>query len=353
MEPSHERSIILRPDFGIEKPVVGESRIVAAMVNETLAVARLDSQQLHARFKIGAYEWCEPDYRQLLVWAKALNFEPEEVIYRLLEGKMKGLAQSVATEWTKTVFADGRLLRLNWSFDLLPLESFEWVDGLALTHLAFQSFSKRVPILSLRLPSLTHLLCNRLGLRELDLSSMPKLKSLNLGWERLTTLDISGVPQLTYLGCGETPITRLDLSKVPSLTWLVLESNQLTELDLSYVPMLKTLHCAENQLTELDLTKMPMLTTLCCLMNKIAKLRLAEMPELTNLCCWVHELTELDLSKSPMLTELDCGTNKLTELDIRALQHLTKLRYDADTTHLIHRPDQDAKHMLENFYLSW
>ena len=323
------------------------------MIDEALSLARQE-QALEARkFRIGQYEWCEPDYQQIIIWAKALSLKPEEVVHRLLEGKMPRFVQSGDAEWTKTVFADGKLRRLNWNFDLLPIESFEWVDGLALTHLALFRpglQSKRIPEMSFRLPALTHLLCNRVGLSEIDLSSVPKLKCLNLGWENLTTLDISSVPQLTYLCCGETQITKLDLSNVPTLTSLVLEANQLTELDLSNVPMLKALHCAANELTELEFTKVPMLTTLWCHMNRITKLKFSEMPMLTELCCWVNELTELNLSNIPMLTELDCGTNKLTELDIRALQHLTKLRYDADATRLIHRSDQDVQRMLESFY---
>lgn len=273
------------------------------MVDETLAVVRQQLATEARKFRIGQYGWCEPDYRQIIIWAKALSLEPEEVIHRLLEGKMKGIGKwgdAEWNEWAKTVFADGKLLRLNWNFDLLPIQSFEWVDGLAITHLAFSSSlsSRRVPMLSLRLPSLTHLLCNRLGLRELDLSSMPKLKCLNLGWEHLTTLDISSVPQLKYLNCGETQITKLDLSNVPILMWLGLEANHLTELDLSNVPMLKALHCVQNL------------------------------------------LTELDLSKVPMLTELFCFGNNLVELDIRFLEHLKNLGYDKGKTRLIQRPDQ-------------
>ena len=301
MEPNHERSIILRPDFRIEKSADGRSRIVTSMVDETLAVVRQQLDTEARKFRIGQYEWCEPDYQQIIIWAKALSLKPEEVVHRLLEGKMPRFVQSGDAEWTKTVFTDGKLRRLNWNFDLLPIESFEWVDGLALTHLALFRpglQSKRIPEMSFRLPALTHLLCNRVGLSELDLSSVPNLKCLNLGWENLTTLDISSVPQLTYLCCGETQITKLDLSNVPTLTSLVLEANQLTELDLSNVPMLKALHCGQSLLTKLDLSKVPMLTTLFC------------------------------------------SGNNLVELDIRCLEDIKELEYDKSRTRLIQRSDQ-------------
>jgi hypothetical protein len=169
-EDENKRWLVPRPDFPLGKPTRGPSRVLADMVDQTLAFARQQQEIVAKKFRIGQYEWCEPDYQQVIIWAKALSLEPEEVIHRLLEGKMKGIAHWGDPEWNRTVFADGRLLRLNWNFDLLPIETFEWIDGLAITHLAFSSSRKRAPRLSLHLPSLTHLFCDRLGVLELDLS---------------------------------------------------------------------------------------------------------------------------------------------------------------------------------------
>ena len=88
MPDSPERSIILRPDVQIEKSAGEKRRIVAAMIDESLSLARL-AQTLEAkRFRIGQYEWCESDYRQILMWADALELEPEEVVHRLLSKEM-------------------------------------------------------------------------------------------------------------------------------------------------------------------------------------------------------------------------------------------------------------------------
>ena len=37
------------------------------------------------RFRIGDYDWCEPDYRQILILAEETGLKPDEVIARLLD----------------------------------------------------------------------------------------------------------------------------------------------------------------------------------------------------------------------------------------------------------------------------
>jgi hypothetical protein len=232
-EDKNARWLVPRPDFSLGKSTSGSNRVLADMVDQTLALARQQQGIVAKTFRIGRYEWCEPDYRQIIIWAKALSFEPEEVIHRLLEGKMTGPSQWGDPEWKKMEFADGRLLRLHWRFDLLPIESLEWVDGLAITHLAFSSSARRIPRLSLCLPSLTHLVCGWLGLLELDLSNMPKLESLVCAGNRLTELDLSKVPMLMRLRCHQNKITKLKFSTMPMLTGIDCWDNLLTELDLS------------------------------------------------------------------------------------------------------------------------
>lgn len=78
MEPNHERSIILRTDSLIEKSLGDKDRIVAAMIDDTLSLARRESRPPNTRFKIGAYEWCKPDYRQILAWAKATGYSGKD-----------------------------------------------------------------------------------------------------------------------------------------------------------------------------------------------------------------------------------------------------------------------------------
>ena len=284
------------------------------MIDETLALA-LQAQALEGRrFQIGEDEWRESDYRQILIWAKSLELEPVEVVRRLQEDIIAG-----DEVWIETRFADGRLLKLYWNFDLLPLERFEWVDGLVTKAVAFATTQKVTPNLSLRLPSLKDLLCAATG---------------------LTALDLSGVPMLTELWCYNNQLAALDLAAVPMLTRLWCDGNQLKELDVIGVPMLKELWCDRNHLTKLDLSGVPMLMELWCSDNQLTGLDLSGVPKLTELCCAGNQLTELDLSGVPKLTELSCEGNQLTELDIRFLSKLERLYYDSGSTRLIQRADQ-------------
>ena len=52
------------------------------MVDNSLAFARQET-----RFKIGEYEWREPDYQQIQLWAEALKMEPATVIELLIAGE--------------------------------------------------------------------------------------------------------------------------------------------------------------------------------------------------------------------------------------------------------------------------
>ena len=77
---------------------------------------------------IGYYEFRDPDYRQILLWAGALKLDPVVVIERLESSVVfdrKGVKLEFAVQ-------DGAIVSLTWDFDLLPLSEFEWVDGLAL-----------------------------------------------------------------------------------------------------------------------------------------------------------------------------------------------------------------------------
>jgi Leucine-rich repeat (LRR) protein len=274
-------------------------RILAEMVNGALVLSRAtgSSAALMRRFRIGTHELCEPDYQQILLWANSLKLEPKMVIERLL-----AKPKSISKRGPGTKIVNGRIIKLGLDMGLLPLVTFEWVKGLIIEDITFfvpeqHELVKRS--LSLQLPELRSLNCNRVGFSILDLSSVPQLTSLNCGGNQLTKLDLSAVPLLTSLYC-----------------W----ANQLTELELSAVPVLTSLHCGANQLTKLDLSGVPLLTSLYCGFNQLSELKLAVVP---------------------LLTSLECGFNELAELDMRALRNLSFLFYSKDKTRLIQRPDQD------------
>jgi Leucine-rich repeat (LRR) protein len=360
-DDDNERSIVPVPEASLALAGTAAGRVLSEMVGETLALARREAlaavgEQVQARFKIGEYKWREADHRQILIWANALELQPEEVIRRLLAGN-----DPENPKWIDTVFTDGTILKLHWDFALLPLERFEWVAGLGTTQLAFTGTPRKPISLALRLPSLTALRCPAVGLRELDLTCVPMLTELWCSNNQLTEIDLSAVPMLTRLYCEDNQLRELDLSAVPMLTNLWCESNHLTKLDLSAVPVLTELSCFSNQLTEIDLSAVPVLTELWCGNNQLTEIDLSGVPVLTKLFCGENQLreldlsnvtmlthlqfnsmhfTDIDLSRVPMLTHLMCGSNQLKELDIRPLLNLEKLKCDFISTKLIQRPDQ-------------
>jgi len=360
MDDKDKFALVLRSPNAVEKAEQGARRVLSGMVADTLALAKKEElAAATSKFRIGEYEWREPDYRQILIWAKALALEPHEIIRRLLIGYEQEEIDDDAVE--ETTFAGGAMLKLYWDFHFLPLETFEWVEGLTLTTLNFVSTPEKTPNLRLRLPSLRHFGC-WCRLDELDLSGVPGLTYLRCETNRLTKLDLSDVPMLTHLSFCWNQLTELDLSSVPMLRELRCSCNDLTKLELSDVPMLRELHCIRNKLAELDVSGVPLLTSLACTDNQLTKVDLAGVPMLTHFWCGRNELTELDLADVPkleklscvhnqltgfdlsqvrMLTELDCCANKLTELDVRSLFYLEQLTYDADSTRLIRRPDQN------------
>ncbi len=106
--------------------------------------AKHRSDSMITGFRIGDFQWCEPDYRQIHLWAEALSIKPEEVIRRLLEernlirGEGDPQVGKISTE-KKTAFVGGRMRCINWDFDILALAEFQWVEGLVIEHLTVSS----------------------------------------------------------------------------------------------------------------------------------------------------------------------------------------------------------------------
>ena len=305
MPDNEDRSLISLHDGSLANTAVGAQRIMSAMVGEMLALTRQEQAGIQsAKRKIGDYEFCDPDYRQILLWAEAMSLEPLTVIERLLDdGTLFGLGEpGHSTDWTLTRFSNGRIETLYWDRRQLPLRKFEWVEGLEITSFAFSNEYQppwKITALSLPLPKLRFLLCAHLGITELDLSL---------------------VPSLTTLDCRCTQITKLDLSRVPNLTLLCCATTKIDELDLSCVPNLTSLDCDFTQIAELDLSR---------------------VPNLMFLFCWDTQITKLDLSRVPNLTTLNCQGTQISELDIRSCENLSWLNYDEEQTKLIQRDDQD------------
>lgn len=252
------RSIIPLPDASLAIAGPEGGRKLSEMNADLLALAR---GPIH---KIGEYEWCEPDYRQILLWAEQLALEPEEVIRRTLDRRNLTLfysekagawEESNSQIYEETVFRDGRIFRLNWDFDLLPVSVFSWVEGLALEELRFAASRAQVqapPKLALTLTSLRQLHCAGLSLEELDLSGVQSLQLLRCWGNRLATIDLSKVRLLEHLNCHRNELHTLDVSRLAELKELDCSKNRLRKLDLSDNEELESLDCSNNLLVRLN-----------------------------------------------------------------------------------------------------
>jgi Leucine-rich repeat (LRR) protein len=354
MSDNEDHSLISLPDGSLANTAAGAKRIMSAMVGEMLALTRQEQTCIQpAKRRIGAFELCAADYRQILLWAEALALEPEEVIRRLSPWK-----------WQQTVFENGKIVKLDLDLHQLPLTSFRWVANLEIEDLRINSWEDApvpIPPLFPFLPrlrtlhcshfkcdaldlspvsALTELHCDNNQLRILNLSTVPKLLELWCHVNELAELKLAGVSELRELWCGGNKLTELSLSSVPELNYLSCENNQLMELDLSGVSKLTCIECQGGKLTQLDLSNVPKLSYLSCENNQLAELDLSKLTALTCLWCGSNNLIGLDLSSVPALEFLSCEQNPIEVLDIRPVQNLQTLRYSVASTRLIQRSDQ-------------
>ncbi len=315
------------------------------MLSGALALSRADAVLVPGHI-IGDIAFCEPDYRQMLLWAKALRMEPEAVLERLLDdGTLFGLKGPwYDRELSLTVIRNARIIQLQWDIGRLPLTDFEWVDGIVIESVIFSVPEYRDQVerrMSLPLPKLRRLECGRLGIRHLDLSRVPHLVELDCTGNNLGRLDLSEIPELRILKCADIQIDELDLSTVADLTELDCSYNHLSTIDLPAVDQLTRLNCFHNRLTELDLSTVPELTELTCDENQIVELDLSGVPHLTWLMCANNQIATLNLSPVPLVAQVYCRGNPLMELDICPLENLEVLDFDDENTKLIKRLDQN------------
>jgi len=375
--------IIPRSDQNITtaRPPVG--RIVDEMVNGFLSLSRLN-RDVHdvqlERFMIGKHEFCEPDYRQVLLWAQDMRLEPSLLVERLL-----ALPAKEAGGPTPTQIVDGRIIKIGWDIALLPLGSFEWVEGLVIEEIAFfvpEGHDVVAKTLAPPLPELRVLRCQNMGVVILDLSLAPKLTELNCRGNYIGELDLFAVPNLRVLDCRDNELRKLHFPTASQLTSISCCRNQLCDLDLSTVSQLKTLFClsntitvihlsglsflsgmfcSDNQLTAIDLASVPQLEALYCDGNRLTEINLSSVHQLKALTLGGNPITKLDLSSVPLLAMLFCGATLLRQLDlscvpnlgcllcknihlptldIHGLKALEILEYAPEHTRLIQRPDQ-------------
>ncbi|BFM12644.1 hypothetical protein R50072_27970 [Simiduia litorea] len=108
---------------------------------------------------------------------------------------------------------------------------------------------------------------NKLEHIDIDLESLPKLKTLNLARNNLTNIDISALNELGNLYLFANQLTTLSLSNLPKLEVLKANNNVLTQFSYANTPKLKKIYIFNNQLETINIYDLPALQYMDCREN--------------------------------------------------------------------------------------
>lgn len=127
-----------------------------------------------------------------------------------------------------------------------------------------------------------YLMGNRIT--QLDITAMKNLKSLKCQDNRLTTLDVRNHPQLNDLSAENNQIADFKFDTCPNLVLLMMAGNRISgPLDLRGSPKLKSVFLSKNPLTSLDVRGLGELEQLFCLNCSLTTLNLSGTAKLQTL----------------------------------------------------------------------
>ncbi len=172
-------------------------------------------------------------------------------------------------------------------------------------------------------PELRSLSVEMTGVETIDVSKNPKLTSLNVSESRVRTLDLSANTNLMYLMAGhssgsintDVKMNDIDLSHNVNLIYVNLNGNNLTDIDLSANTNLLTLAVRRNLLTSIDLSKNTNLYSVDLLNNRMDYATLP-LPEST----WGEYFYE----QEPLEVPISVATGQEIDLSGRVLREGTE-----------------------------
>lgn len=127
-----------------------------------------------------------------------------------------------------------------------------------------------------------YLMGNRIT--QLDISAMKNLKSLKCQDNRLSVLDVRNHPQLNDLAAENNQIADFKFAACPNLVLLLMAGNRISApLDLRGSPKLKSVFLSKNPLTSLDVRGLGELEQLFCLNCALTTLNLSGTAKLQTL----------------------------------------------------------------------
>lgn len=178
---------------------------------------------------------------------------------------------------------------------------------------------------------LSHLRYLRLGYAQLlpkfNTKQMPELEDLRIfGNKQIVSLDLSNNKKLTALLCQDTSIKELILTDLTELTTLNANRCELTQITWGNHPKMERIDMIKNKLTSIQVTDMPALMELHLDNNLLTKVTLAKLPSLQRLNLYNNELTQIDLNGGfDKLMFLFLFHNKLASVDLSHLPMLIQV----------------------------
>ena len=148
------------------------------------------------------------------------------------------------------------------------------------------------------------------------ISYFVNLKTLNCGFNLLSSLDLTQNTTLTSLSCYSNQITSLNVTQNVDLVNLYCNNNQITSLNVTQNTALTSLVCNNNQITSLNVTQNTALTNLACYRNFLSDLDVAQNPNLRFLRCEYNQLSSLNVTQNVDLVDLYCNNNQLVGLNV-------------------------------------
>ncbi len=185
----------------------------------------------------------------------------------------------------------------------------------------FRAFGNTITSETLDLTSnvnLTFAACSNMGLKNITVSGLTALKTLEVNSNQLSTLNISSNTSLESLRAINNLLLDINTSTNIALKDIRVQGNNLTLLNVSTNTLLSFLSCNDNDLSNLNLQNNLLLKNLNCGKNPLNTI---DLSELTNLIDFFIEdtptLTSLDLSNNINLENIGVSNNTLlTSLEV-------------------------------------
>lgn len=84
MTEDDRNALVVRPSAEVGRIGVGAESVLSRIVSDALVLARSRTASLTLTlFRVGRYEFRDADYRQIVLWANALEKTPEEIVETL------------------------------------------------------------------------------------------------------------------------------------------------------------------------------------------------------------------------------------------------------------------------------